>query len=262
MQICTVVGGNDAVIGAPWEMIWPLFLWGFTSVALTAMVWRFCATGTSSNESLARGESGASYPLGFVMVLPLFLMLSLVWFEAGYLLLAKVACSRAAYSATRAAAVWMPMNQAGVGEGQVRLAARLALVPYGRIVSSNLPPTPSAWSASEVADQAEMAADSYGVMTGDNTAANSIAAKFTDVAHRTEVLIVADSVYDPSLNPDGEVEVSVIFQPQVLIPGVASIVQPGSLGKGYHQVQSRCVLPAEYPRNAQRSLSIQYRSPQ
>ena len=246
----------------PWDMTWELFLWSFTSVTLLATVWCFRSVSMGSIERFLRCESGASYALGFVMVLPLFLVLSLVWFEAGYLLLAKAACTRAAYSAARSAAVWLPMNQSGYGESQVRMAARLALTPYGRTVSSNLPPTPAGWSATEVADQADMAAEAYGLISGDTALSEAVAAKFTDVAQRTEVVIVADSVYDPSLNPDGEVEVTVTFQPQVLIPGVAAIVQPGSMGKGYHLVQSRCVLPAEYPRNTQRSLSIQYRSPQ
>lgn len=244
------------------DIIWPLTLWGLTSVALTAMVWRCRNVRMKANESLVSGESGASYALGFVMMVPLFLVLSLVWFEAGYLLLAKVACNQAACSAARSAAVWLPMNQGVHGESQVRMAARLALTPYGRISSANLPPQPAVWSASEVAEQAEMAAEAFGVLSGAASATNEIAAKFTDVAHRTEIQVIADSVYDPALNPDGDVEVSVTFHPQVLIPGVAAIVQPGCMGKGYHTLQSRCTLPAEFPRNAQRAMSIQYRSPQ
>lgn len=246
----------------PWDMTWQLFLWGSTSATLLAVVWRFRSVPHGSMKHFPRCESGASYAIGFVMILPLFLVLSLVWFEAGYLLLAKAACSRAAYSAARSASVWLPMDQSGHGESQVRMAARLALTPYGRTVSVNLPPEPAGWSATEVAEQADMAAEAYGLISGDSASVDAIAAKFIDVSQRTEVVIVADSLYDPSLNPDGEVEVSVIFQPQVLIPGVAAIIQPGSMGKGYHRVQSRCLLPAEYPRNTQRSLSIQYRSPQ
>jgi hypothetical protein len=243
------------------EMLWPAFLLVAIPVLVVGLLARLRRFFGGPAEPLLSGDSGATYALSFLMVLPFFLVVSLVWVEAGYLLLAKVACNQAAHSAARSAAVWLPMGQAAQGESKVRLAARLALTPYGRTVSSNLPPEPEDWSEEEVYEQAEWAGLAYAMVSGESGSEAALAAKFTDAARRTTVQITADTIYDPALNPDGEVEVSILFQPQALIPGVSAIVQPSSLGKGYHTIQSRSVLPAEFPRNASRSLSIPYQGP-
>ena len=255
-------GGGFAMPDLQVDMAWPLALTVSIPVGLPLALFGIGKKIGRSGEGLLLGEGGASYALSFVMVLPLFLVVSLVWIEAGYLLMVKLACNQAAHAAARAAAVWLPMRQPGHDEAQIRLAARLALTPYGRTIPINLPPEPEDWSEEEAATQAEVAGQAFAQISGDEDAAGVIAVKFLDAARRTEVVVSFDSAFDATLNPDGEVEVAVSFRPAALIPWVSAIVQPSSLGKGYHLVQGRCVLPGEFPRNPLRSLSIPYSGPQ
>ena len=241
------------------EVAWPLLVFGVLSILIPCALFRSRKWMVCCREKLLTGESGLSYSASFVMALPVLLFLSLVWFEAGMLLLAKVACSQAAHAAARSAAVWLPMNQPTQADAAIKLAARLPVTPYG-LTRSIRNPFPAA--DAQMVTQADYAAQAFAAISGDSSSAQAsvIRAKFLDAARRTVVTYSASSVYGPS-NLDGEVTVTVTFRPAVLFPGLAAVVQPASLGRKYHEVKSTFTLPAEYPRNSNRAMSITYSSP-
>ncbi len=81
--------------------------------------------------ALHQDETGASYYLSVVLLLPLYLMLLIVTVELALLLNAKLAVTHAAYAAARAAVVWQPAGElpAEARLGMVYAAAASAIAP-------------------------------------------------------------------------------------------------------------------------------------
>jgi Flp pilus assembly protein TadG len=81
--------------------------------------------------ALAADEDGASYHLGFALILPFYVLLIVCTIELALMLNAKIAVTHAAYAAARAASVWLSAKD--IPEegrlGMVHLAAVNALAP-------------------------------------------------------------------------------------------------------------------------------------
>jgi hypothetical protein len=90
---------------------------------------------------LNRSEDGASYSLGFMIVMPIFVLVVCLVVETTLILVAKIGTTYAAYAAARSAVVWVP---SGVGrstaESKMKLAAVQAMTPFAGGASHHQPP--------------------------------------------------------------------------------------------------------------------------
>jgi Flp pilus assembly protein TadG len=80
---------------------------------------------------LARAEDGASYSLGFMIVMPIFVLTVCLVVETTLILVTKIGTTYAAYAAARSAVVWVP---SGVGsdaaQAKMKTAAVQAMTPF------------------------------------------------------------------------------------------------------------------------------------
>lgn len=131
--------------------LWTHYILGIEDIWLVLLISVFAATHLTAKlilafrvhrlRSLYREESGATYMLPLVLTIPLYVLLITMIIECTLLLTAKVGSVGAAYSAARAAAVWLPYENAMPQDApdytplenrqtMVRLAAARAMFPY------------------------------------------------------------------------------------------------------------------------------------
>ncbi len=225
-------------------------------------------------ESLIHGEAGVSYSMAFVMALPVFLVVTMVWFEAGYLLLTKMATLQAAQAAARSAAVWLPTTLQDGAEGgakkraeeQIKWSATLAMTPFALAKPFKQQGSGPTGGLPGVAHRAGEAQAAYEKLSG--TRAQSIPAKFSDADRRLQVRISPQTLpmgqkfregSGDSRELDGQVEIEVTYSAPQFVRGLADVIQPGSRKNGYYTVKSKAKMPGEYPRNSSRSFSIPFK---
>jgi hypothetical protein len=225
-----------------------------------------CLRRPAKKENLVHGEAGVSYSLSFVMALPVFLAITLVWFEAGFLFLTKMATVQAAHMAARSASVWLPMaNQPGngngnriYGDGQILWSAILPMTPFGL---SN--PGSKARPGSNGVAMAGEAQRAYSLVSSER--AGSIARKYRDAGSRVSVNILEgrkprafeeDSTDSSVL--DGQIRLELVYKAPQIIPWFSEVIQKGSKGRRYYTIKTEARIPGEYPRNTQRKFSIPY----
>jgi hypothetical protein len=245
---------------------WLLLFCGTTTVIVYSLLLIRWSVNTTTKENLVHGEAGVSYSMGFVMALPVFLAITLVWFEAGFLLLTKMATVQAAHMAARSASVWLPMaRQPGtatgnrvVGEGQILWSAILPMTPFGL---SN--PGKKTRPGSDGVTMAGEAQRAYFLVSSER--AGSIARKYRDAGSRVSVNILEgrkprafeeDSTDSNVL--DGQIRLELVYKAPQIIPWFSEVVQRGSKGRGYYTIKTEARIPGEYPRNTQRKFSIPY----
>ncbi|MFM8930676.1 MAG: TadE family protein [Gemmataceae bacterium] len=245
---------------------WLLLFCGTTIVIVCSFYFSRWSGNTTTRENLVHGEAGVSYSMGFVMALPVFLAITLVWFEAGYLLLTKMATVQAAHMAARSASVWLPMaRQPGTatgnrvdGEGQILWSAILPMTPFGLSKPGNKSRPGSNGVA--MAGEAQRA---YSLISSER--AGSIARKYRDAGSRVSVNILEgrkprafeeDSTDSSVL--DGQIRLEVVYKAPQIIPWFANVIQKSSKGRGYYTIKTEARIPGEYPRNTQRKFSIPY----
>ena len=245
---------------------WLLLFCGTTTVIVCSLLLIRWSVNTTTKENLVHGEAGVSYSMGFVMALPVFLAITLVWFEAGFLLLTKMATVQAAHMAARSASVWLPMaRQPGtatgnrvVGEGQILWSAILPMTPFG--LSNPGKKTRPGGDGVAMAGEAQRA---YYLVRSER--AGSIARKYRDAGSRVSVNILEgrkprafeeDSTDSNVL--DGQIRLELVYKAPQIIPWFSEIVQRGSKGRGYYTIKTEARIPGEYPRNTQRKFSIPY----
>ena len=244
---------------------WLLLFCG-TTIVIVCSLFLIRWSENTTKENLVHGEAGVSYSMGFVMALPVFLAIALVWFEAGFLLLTKMATVQAAHMAARSASVWLPMaRQPGtatgnrvVGEGQILWSAILPMTPFG--LSNPGKKTRSGSNGVAMAGEAQRA---YSLVSSER--AGSIARKYRDAGSRVSVNILEgrkprafeeDSTDSNVL--DGQIRLELVYKAPQIIPWFSEVVQRGSKGRGYYTIKTEARIPGEYPRNTQRKFSIPY----
>jgi hypothetical protein len=245
---------------------WLLLFCGTTIVIVCPLLLIRWSGNTTTKENLVHGEAGVSYSMGFVMALPVFLAITLVWFEAGFLLLTKMATVQAAHMAARSASVWLPMaNQPGngngnriYGDGQILWSAILPMTPFGL---SN--PGSKARPGSNGVAMAGEAQRAYSLVSSER--AESIARKYRDAGSRVSVNILEgrkprafeeDSTDSSVL--DGQIRLELVYKAPQIIPWFSEVIQKGSKGRRYYTIKTEARIPGEYPRNTQRKFSIPY----
>ena len=244
---------------------WLLLFCG-TTIVIVCSLFLIRWSENKTKENLVHGEAGVSYSMGFVMALPVFLAITLVWFEAGFLLLTKMATVQAAHMAARSASVWLPMaRQPGtatgnrvVGEGQILWSAILPMTPFG--LSNPGKKTRPGSNGVAMAGEAQRA---YSLVSSER--AGSIARKYRDAGSRVSVNILEgrkprafeeDSTDSNVL--DGQIRLELVYKSPQIIPWFSEVVQRGSKGRGYYTIKTEARIPGEYPRNTQRKFSIPY----
>ena len=245
---------------------WLLLFFGTTIVVVCSPFLIRWSGNTTRKENLVHGESGVSYSMGFVMALPVFLAVTLVWFEAGFLLLTKMATVQAAHMAARSASVWLPMaRQPGTaagnridGEGQILWSAILPMTPFGLSKPGN-----KARPGSNVVAMAGEAQRAYSFVSSER--AGSISRKYRDAGSRVSVNILEgrkprafeeDSTDSNVL--DGQIRLELVYKAPQIVPWFSDVIQKGSKGRGYYTIKTEARIPGEYPRNTQRKFSIPY----
>jgi hypothetical protein len=130
--------------------MWPVLLaWlaGFVVAVLCLRVLGRMAPRRSWRD-LNRAEDGASYSLGFMIVMPIFVLVVCLVVETTLVLVAKIGTTYASYAAARSAVVWYPSGVArGTAEAKMKLAAVQAMTPFASGSTSHQPitsmPSPS-----------------------------------------------------------------------------------------------------------------------
>lgn len=120
----------------------------FRDIADVGMLWLGCGVGLVwlatialkrsqglSLNDLRGSELGGTYSISLLMVLPIFVTLLALFVECNQLMLVKLGCCYASYSAARSAAVWQPIDQKSAPhpnglEDRCRFAAAKALTPF------------------------------------------------------------------------------------------------------------------------------------
>ena len=245
---------------------WLLLFCGTTTVIVCSLLLIRWSVNTTTKENLVHGEAGVSYSMGFVMALPVFLAITLVWFEAGFLLLTKMATVQAAHMAARSASVWLPvMMQPGTNsrnqkdaDGQILWSAILPMTPFG--LSNPGKKTKPGSNGVAMAGEAQRA---YSLISSER--AGSIARKYRDAGSRVSVNILEgrkprtfeeDSTDSNVL--DGQIRLEVMYKAPQIIPWFSDVIQKGSKGRGYYTIKTDARISGEYPRNTQRKFSIPY----
>jgi len=130
--------------------MWPVLLaWG---LGLVGMVVCLRALGHAAPRrswlALHRAEDGASYSLGFMIVMPIFVLIVCLVVETTLILVTKIGTTYAAYASARSAVVWFPSGVSrDTAEGKMKLAAVQAMTPFASGATHHQPlssmPSPS-----------------------------------------------------------------------------------------------------------------------
>lgn len=121
----------------PYELIRSVeWVWAAWLLSLLAMVWGWTAWWRRVDfkqlrlRVLHRRDEGASYMAGYILTMPIYLIVVCLAVETTLLLTTKMGTIYAAFAAARSAIVWIPNDNTKVEE-KARKAAAQAMVPFG-----------------------------------------------------------------------------------------------------------------------------------
>ena len=238
-----------------------LFAVGLAGVA--AVVWRFGRRGRLPWTTLVCGERGAAYSLAYVMVVPVFLAFLSLVFEAGQLMLGKMATMYAAHCGARSLAVWSSARPEDVRTARVEQSVRTAMAPFmsGRKRDGSFSFSPSALLQAEEFKHAYEAYSAFDRAPRRGAGqryearpatAEALRIKYRNAVSRTEVTQVAD---DPA-----SVQVTVEYSAPLYVPGVTRFLDPDGSWPYEFPIRTTARLPNERPVSADGTIGIDYHS--
>jgi hypothetical protein len=130
--------------------MWPVIIaWAaglVIAIACLRTLGRFASR--RSWRDLNRAEDGASYSLGFMIVMPIFVLVVCLVVETTLILVTKIGTTYAAYAAARSAVVWVPSGvDRSVAQRKMKLSAVQAMTPFSSGATHHQPltsmPSPS-----------------------------------------------------------------------------------------------------------------------
>lgn len=209
-------------------------------------------------------ENGGHYPLSFVLVFPIYVLIVALILEASFMLVAKMGTIYAAFAASRSAIVWTTVEKpsdrngdiTGRSRSKARQAAVQAMVPF----SSGLHPGNSSNSQKASSDYLK----AYKAYT-QGESKNKVRDEYVLNKYR-----YADGAVSVSLASQGngeiwkkDVEATVSYEAPFLLPYVGKLLGGKQKAIGGAKVtcltiQSKAALLQECPMNDKGALGIRY----
>jgi len=196
-----------------------------------------------------RQEEGTSYILGFVITVPIYLLLVLTILESTMLLMTKIATTYAAYGGCRSTVVWHQFDDdLEVERARQSVVNCLApLVLSGDQIGSragNAPPNTYSHAVEYVAALQKF--------SGDTLRHRKLFEHYYRVAARTE--IEREFVQKETL----KTTVSVSYRAPLMVPGVARFLDQDGQYPYERVISSQVSMTVEMPQSASRTLGINY----
>ncbi|MCA9008296.1 MAG: hypothetical protein KDB01_01050 [Planctomycetaceae bacterium] len=215
---------------------------------------------------LLKSENGAAYSMSLALLTPLYTLMVCLLIELTLMLNVQIGVDYAAYSAARAAIVWLPAEVTPFNTRQqlvhmVHLAAAQALTPYASSLDkhhrSNGNPDPAG-------DEGYLTAYNALVTTGTHQQASYVQSKrqYAMAATRVKFDPPLEALLGPVSSPAPEVKVTVNYEMPFNTPGVGMILgRKSSSGIGYvRDLTSTVTLQLERPKTKNGSLGFEYDS--
>jgi len=208
---------------------------------------------------LLRRQRGVSYPLGYVLIAPLYLTIMLFAVEAGFLLFTQLGTHYAAHMAARSAVVWRDAQPVELREDRVRQAAVKALAPFvggrQRELDDAGPARP------EAEEEATDFADAVRLFDARATPpdAEFLRRKYLQTDARLTLTL------DPPLSarqtdPHAETTVTVEFRAPLYLPVVSRFLDRDGSAPYEFPLSATATLPADGPISRDRTVGIEYHS--
>jgi Flp pilus assembly protein TadG len=200
---------------------------------------------SSGLKRLHREELGGAYTLSYVMVIPMFMLLTCVIVETTLMLCAKVGTTYAAYSGARTALVWASADDRwSTTEDRIENAATKSFVPFASAMGAK----------GSAPSQSEDYIRAYKSFANDPISDRSIESKFANAADRLKV-----TTSGRPATHDSDIEVTVEYQFRFNMPGIGKLLgEAGSDGDYFFPLRSTATLQNEGPKNSRQELGIGY----
>lgn len=210
---------------------------------------------------LAEEETGASYTLSLVLVMPIYIFLICLIIECTLMLVVKTGTLYAAYAAGRSAIVWVPAESNDPDHAQVEVtrAAVQALTPFASGRDAHRAGTPLAGKPTSSSADGNGYYEAYRQYTDGKAPREYVVAKYQYAELATRVTIEPES--DAA---NSNLKVSVEYEMPINVPGIGRFLgqSPSWPGARFltRKISSSVVLEKEGPQSANQLLGIQYDS--
>ncbi len=247
---------------SPWEFVrgveaaWLVL--GAGILALVAGVIRLARSAHRPRMALVHAdERGVTYSLNYVLVIPIYLLIVCMVFEATFLVVAKIGTMYAAHAGARSAVVWDSAKPTELKDKRIRQSILTALAPFASVGQKDLAAgnSPSADDNAAGKDFASAYSKHSRWTGGKDIARGQLLNKYRGAAGRTTFTVNVDRS-----RPDGDVKVTVTYRAPMFIPGAARLFDKDGKPPYDYTIESTATLPNEAPVSADRTLGIDYRS--
>jgi len=248
------------------EAVWAIWL-GAIAFLCGAAVQAARRLRLRSFARLAADEFGLTYTLSYVMVIPVYLFLILIAYEATWLLVAKVGTMYAAHAGARSAVVWESMKPKSDRDARIEQATTTAMAPFATTSWKHIQlaggPSANALLAAEEYAQAHRRysndpnapAPRRRPYAQVRASYESLRLRYYCASARTTTKIeLADR------KPGADLKFIVTYKAPLRIPGPARWLSQRGGPPWEIAIRSYAVLPAETPDTADGTMGIRYRS--
>jgi len=218
-------------------------------------------------QALPTCQAGLSYTLSYVMVIPVYLFVILIAYEATWLLVAKIGTMYAAHAGARAAVVWDSMDPGQDRTRRIEQATTTAMAPFAtpnwKHISWGGGPTANGVLAAEeyvlahrqYAQAVQAPPPRRRPYPLEIPTAASLRLRYYCASSRLRWQYqVLDS------RPGGDLRFEVVYRAPLRIPGPARWLSARPGPPWEYEIRSFAVLPHEAPATESRTLGIRYRS--
>lgn len=239
------------------ERIWALWLCsGVIVIAVTSRIRFRIRRGLF--QDLVQDETGAGYTIAYMMTIPLYILMVLMFFETSFMLIAKVGTVNAAFGAARSAIVWQSIDESEA-QAKAEQAAIQGMAPYAsgltglrldlRSQGSGEDDFMAYYQANKIQGKKSNARDKY------------VAAKYRYAARAVRVELQVEP-RSGGKEWDEDVVANVTYEYPYLFPILGRILGlKKSGGLFVEEISTKIPLQNETPRNEQKRLGISYASP-
>lgn len=207
---------------------------------------------------LASDETGASYSMSFVFMIPLYLLFCGLMLEITFLIIGKIGTVYGAYAGARSASVWDGLQDPELAAERLHQAVCSGIAPFATSVGFD--PAASNSSSAGLPLHAVRAAEDYAIAMQksaheQNLDHEDLARHYVRICHRVTAQRQLNSRDDKH-----EVIVTVDYRAPLIFPGVAKLFDEDHRSPYEYKLSSTIHMIRSIPVSERHTLGIDYHS--
>lgn len=240
--------------------IWPvLVLWGLCLLVLcgmTAKVLPFVSW--QRIRTLLSNDEGSAYSIGYLLTLPLYMLFIAFFIELSFIMVCKTGLVYAGFAGARAGIAWSTGNTPAAVDGHVAFVTKRAFVPFASGLTEFRAKTKASASTPDQTQFVTAYRKYNAAIRNDRVFEKYVAAKYRYAFRSVQVQVERKA--GESGNPwDEDFTVVVRYAYPFGTLGIGrAIGERGPDGFYVYPLESRITLKSELPRNADKTLGIEY----